>query len=67
MSLRETKKGPTSQLINKRHEKRKFETLEKRLKKQKRVGDFKIRGKELTRSECNIGEYFRRDFFFSIY
>ena len=39
MSLRKTEKRPASQLINKRHKKRKFETLEKRLKKQKRVGE----------------------------
>ena len=39
MSLRKTEKRPASQLINKQHKKRKFETLEKRLKKQKRVGE----------------------------
>ena len=39
MSLRKTEKQPASQLINKQHKKRKFETLEKQLKKQNRVGE----------------------------
>ena len=43
MSLRKTEKRPASQLINKRHKKRKFETLEKRLKNQKRVGEHWIK------------------------
>ena len=38
MSLLKTEKRPASQLINKRHKKRKFEHLEKQLSKQKHVG-----------------------------
>ena len=38
MTLRKREKRPASQLKNKRHKKRKFEDMEKRLSKQKRVG-----------------------------